>query len=329
MSEKCVVYGLIVQSERDLFPFARPASQGVSVDVRLSFGEEVPERGAEGEVLLSFDREGVSYFAERRADGAVRLVFRGSCEFRISADLVEVTAHRYPGAREGIENVLASGAQLAFQLYLRRTLVLHASAVQVGESAIAFTGGSGRGKSTMATLLCGDGASILTDDILAVDGRHGRQVARLGSPDIRLRKGAESLVASFGASTPARRTSADARQVVTPTGRADGDVPIRAIYLPIPSRELERPLIRRLRTSDALFVLVNTPRLFGWLDAEVRAQQFEMMARLVETVPISLVHVPWGPPFSASISEEIVADSLVDRPRVSLEDAMELSEVRS
>lgn len=329
MIDKRVAYGLVVQSERELFPFARTASPEDPADVRLFFREEVLERGIEDELLLSFDRDGVSYFAERHADGAIRLVFRGSCEFRLSADHVEVAVHRYPGARKDIENVLASGAQMAFQLYLRQTLVLHASAVQVGEFAIAFTGGSGRGKSTMATLLCGDGARILTDDILAVDSRGGRQIARLGSPDIRLRKGAESLLASFGESSPERRTSADARQVLTPADRADSDIPVRAIYLPIPSRELERPLIRRMRASDALFVLVNTPRLFGWLDTEVRTQQFEMLAHLVETVSVNLVHVPWGPPFSASIAEEIIADSLADRPRVSLEDAMEMTEIRS
>lgn len=325
MSDDRHVYGLVVQPDRDLFPFARRAEPGDAPDVRIAFSDEVTEREPEDEVLLSFDREGVRYFAERHDDGTLRLVFRGSCEFRISADLRTVTAHRYPGARPGIENVLASGAQMAFQLYLRGTLVLHASAVQVGGSTIAFTGGSGRGKSTMATLLCGDGARILTDDILAVDWQDDLPVGRVGSPDIRLRKGADVLVEGFEADRPERRTSADARQVLTPATRADGVAPIRAIYLPIPSRELERPEIRRLRASDALFVLVNTPRLFGWVDQRVRAQQFELMARLVESVPVSLVHVPWGPPFSPSISAAIAADSVADRPATSLQEAMSMS----
>lgn len=325
MSASRYVYGLVVSSDRDLFPFAREAEPGDSPDVRILFAEDVAEREPAGEFLLSFDREGVSYVAVRHQDGTFRLAFRRSCEFRITADFRTVTVHRYPGAKAGIENVLASGAQMAFQLYLRGTLVLHASAVQLGDSAIAFTGGSGRGKSTMATLLCGDGARILTDDILAVDWQGDTPVGRVGSPDIRLRKGAEVLADSFSDNQPERRTSADARQILTPASRADAAVPVRAIYLPIPSRELERTEIRRLRATDALFVLVNTPRLFGWVDVGVRSQQFEMMAKLVESVPVSLVHVPWGPPFSTSIATAIAADSIAERSGSTLEEAMTLS----
>lgn len=49
--------------------------------------------------------------------------------------------------------------------------VLHASAVALHGSAIAFTAASGTGKSSLAAHLVADGATFLTDDVLALEAR--------------------------------------------------------------------------------------------------------------------------------------------------------------
>jgi hypothetical protein len=78
--------------------------------------------------------------------------------------------------------------------------VLHASAVGVDGSAVAFTAASGSGKSSLAAHLVAAGASFLTDDVLALEGTDDAVLAHPG---------------------PAR-ASVDGRELraMTPAGRA-------------------------------------------------------------------------------------------------------------
>ena len=70
--------------------------------------------------------------------------------------------------------------------------MLHASAVAVDGIGLAFVGQSGRGKSTVAALMCVDGAELVTDDVLTVDP--GPPVrCQGGASELRLRAAAAHL----------------------------------------------------------------------------------------------------------------------------------------
>jgi hypothetical protein len=60
------------------------------------------------------------------------------------------------------------GAAMSIILIQRGNLVLHASAVSDGQSAIAFLGHSGYGKSTLAAAFREAGYGWITDDVLAI-----------------------------------------------------------------------------------------------------------------------------------------------------------------
>lgn len=308
------VYGLTIDSARPIFGDA-PTTEDPAEFCLIVEQEEVEEHGpAGGALLLRFQHEDAHYYAERLVDGTVRFVFVGACEFLLDPSSGRVRVRRHAGAATAIEDVLSSGALPAFLLYLRGVLVLHASAVDVGGRIVAFTGGSGRGKSTMATLMCAAGAAILTDDLLRVDfAEDGRALAGKGSADLRLRKGADTLAMNFVDGVPARSVTADDRQVLRPQARAVGGRELSAVFLPIPDREASETRMERLRPSQAMFVLLNSPRIFGWLDPEVRATQFAHLARLAERVPFFFVHVPWGPPFASGIADAIAAELDNDR----------------
>ncbi|MHA7985480.1 hypothetical protein ACX9R5_06695 [Rathayibacter sp. CAU 1779] len=311
-NSRTFVYGLTVDSDRPLFhPRSAAPCAGGDPDIVIRHAEyEIESRELESDdALLRYANGEARYFCERCADGTYALVFAEACEFRISADLRAVTVIRHRGADLGIEDVLASGALLAWQLYMRGSLVLHASAVQVGERAIAFVGGSGRGKSTMATLMCAAGARIITDDLLRIDFFDGKPVTRLGSSELRLRKGADTLAARFDQdAAPGRRSSADDRQILRPIDDADDRVPLAAIYVPVPERDTAITRVDRISASDALFALLRFPRLLGWADPDVRTRQFALSSHLLAKTPLSVAYVPWGPPFPADIADEIVAD---------------------
>ncbi len=78
-------------------------------------------------------------------------------------------------------------------------LVVHASAVVVGRHAVAFLGGAGAGKSTLAAALVRSGLSLVTDDALVLAPmRHGI-VAVPTYPGVRLWPGTHRLIGrTFG-----------------------------------------------------------------------------------------------------------------------------------
>jgi hypothetical protein len=87
------------------------------------------------------------------------------------------------------------GRALPFAAVAAGLEVLHAAAVVVDGSALAVTGGSGAGKSSVAAALTLAGAELLTDDVLAVEQRDGSVLAHPGPPLLALR---DSEVAALG-----------------------------------------------------------------------------------------------------------------------------------
>ena len=60
------------------------------------------------------------------------------------------------------------GPAMALVLHQRGRFIVHASAVAIGGRAVAFLGGNGFGKSTMAAALYTRGHDMLTDDVAAI-----------------------------------------------------------------------------------------------------------------------------------------------------------------
>ena len=302
------LYGLVVESEFPLHQ-ERPVPVGTPVDVHVRWGEarrrRQQSRHPEGRVLLeaAWGRRTDYVFLER-LDGSFLLRFFGACDAEVSPDLSDIAVHPVEGADPGIAVVLTTGAILAFQLYRRGGAVLHASAVEVDGQALAFVAPSGGGKSTMATLLCADGAGLITDDVLAVDRD---LTVRLGATGLRLRKGADVLVGLFGSSAPDRRRSADDRQILSPRASTTDSLPLAALVVPFPDRRLRHVRVERRDPKNALFDLLSFPRLLGWKDPGVLGAQLGNLATLVAGVPVYRARVPWGPPFSPLVAAELRA----------------------
>lgn len=240
------------------------------------------------------EAQSVGYVAARTPQG-FRLRFLDAFDFDVSPDLSEATwTPASPAADAGLASVLAAGALMAFRLTMGGDLVLHASAVHARGRGLAFVGRSGMGKSTMATLLCAGGASLLTDDVGRIRVEHRAALIFPGGVESRLRPAAASLAERFGA---VRETSDGRSAVALPTW-AGGPVPLDAVVIPLPSRTHTEVAVQTLTPADALIILGQFPRLPGWVDTEVLAGQFDLLADLVDRVPVHLAVVPWGPPFT-------------------------------
>lgn len=73
------------------------------------------------------------------------------------------------GEDESVLSPSILGTAMATLLQQRGLLVLHASSVAINGRVVAFMGGSGWGKSTLATAFHAKGYPVLTDDVLAID----------------------------------------------------------------------------------------------------------------------------------------------------------------
>jgi hypothetical protein len=110
-------------------------------------------------------------------------------------------------------------------------LMVHASAVAVGDHTALFLGKSGWGKSTLAGLLDALGYSVLSDDCVMVAMHEGRIQARATYASLRLFE--DSLREAFGqlpATSPVA-TYTDKRRLLLPARPCNEARPIRAIYL--------------------------------------------------------------------------------------------------
>src|SRR5699024_9204396 len=180
-------------------------------------------------------------------------------------------------------------------------------AVQVGEQALAFVGSSGMGKSTMATLLCASGARLITDDALRLDLVSSPPRCHLGGTALRLRKAAGDLSALFSAA-PAQRLTGDGRDALTMTPAEADLMPLAGIVIPMPQHgsDLPRPVVTRLDPKQAVLALLQFPRIVSWEDAAVLDRQLQEIGRIVEDVPVHAAALPWGPPFSPTLAEDLL-----------------------
>lgn len=305
-----VLYGLTVQSEVPLFE--PQAGSGGAADVLVEVGTALDHDAEEpaGERLASYRfGTGAGYLFIHALDGSYVLRYEKLCDFVVSPGLDRVTVRSFPGANDGTVSVLIAGTVLSFVLITRDEPVLHASAVQVGDQAVAFVGYSGMGKSTMATLLCAAGGRLVTDDVLRLDlgpTTSGQPpTCYLGPTEVRLRKAASELVDLFG-DQPRRRTTGDARDALQVRNATTERLPLAAIVIPRPQHDIDEVAVTRLPAKDAMLTLLRFPRIVGWEAGAVIGAEFQHVATVASAVPVYTADIPWGPPFSEAIAPTLL-----------------------
>ena len=126
------------------------------------------------------------------------------------------------------------GSALGAFYHLRGLPALHASAVQVGDSAIAFCGESGAGKSTLAAWLNARGHALVSDDLCRIGISEGGRPFVYRSTS-RLKLWRESLTMLGREDETLERDHARMDKFhVPPAGDGSRDrLPLAAIYLPV------------------------------------------------------------------------------------------------
>jgi hypothetical protein len=221
----------------------------------------------------------------------------------------EIIIDPIPEVTEKVMRLPLLGAVLAMVLHQRKLLVLHASAIAIGNGAAVFLGRKGQGKSTMAATLFGRGHRLLTDDVTAVDLRHPEQPMILpGFPQIKLWP--EAAVAALGDDpSDLARVHPEAEKRARPTAEnfLQVPLPLRRLYIltheeAISSSYPQGVAIQPLNPAQALVQLIANsyiPSLLGnqflqTTDAPAHLQQCAQLTALVRSLsrPRSLALLP-------------------------------------
>lgn len=319
--EKVLVYecsGVTVASDLEL---ALPLALGVdpgSADFAFATGEatDPPFERPSDDVVAELIVDGYPWYTFCRLEDGYVCRMTGIADFVIDADLKRVVCHPLVGGRTNVIPIVIPGTVLAFLLAMGGRCVLHGSAVEMAGRALAFVGASGQGKSTMAAIFCADGASLVADDVLHVDldqgGPETSSVHCLRSGrEIRLREKSASLADRFGLSVTVRVTEDD-RHAVAPTASKLGRLPLAAIVLPRPDRQHPSVRARTLDDAEASLWLGRYQRIEGWQDRDQLRRHFIDVGRIVASVPVFEVAVPWGPPFAVDLADQILVATGLD-----------------
>ena len=295
--------GLRIRSEIEM-PLPVVEGDGFDVDVVWSSDRANSCDLLTDDVIAEYyDGENVWYQGARLDEGFV-VRFPNCGEATISADLARIEVHRDPEGVHEVLPILLAGTISSFLLGLRGETVLHASAVEVDGTAIVFVGQSGRGKTTMAALMCAHGSRLITDDVLVV--RAGVPTVCLGGAlELRLREKAATLVEGSDEHVTYRTT--DDRLAYAPEPASVSSLPVGAIVIPSPSHEAGDVVVTRLAPPEALFTMLGFPRVHGWSDPGVLQRDFETITAVLNDVPVYEAEIPWGPPFDPQIAPAIAA----------------------
>ena len=186
------------------------------------------------------------------------------------------------------------GPIFGFLMRLRGFICLHASAVVIESLVTLFVGPAGAGKSTLAAAFANLGYAVVTDDVAVIVDRGDQFLVQPAYPRVRL--WADSVSAFYGTedSLPLITPNWDKRYLdLTLEGRKFLERPatLKQIFL-LSERGSEEPKFEELAMSDKLMSLVANSYANYVLDKEMRRQEFELVSRLLDAVPVRRVRPP-------------------------------------
>jgi len=295
MSYRCSIYGLGVIANRTI-PGV-PASTITSEDVRISFGSLpawLPEVSA-SQIETSYVADYKSECGDpalrvfRVLDGRYyRFCYADRTEFLINEAGTEVWARwSDPLTLEDTATYLL-GPVMGFVMLLRGIVCLHASAVAIGNEAIALVGPAGSGKSTTAAAFANRGYGILAEDVVTLDDRQDHFLVRPGYPCIRLWPA--SVKALYGSETHLPKLTPNWDKCYLELSHGFQTQPLRlaAIYL-LGERQDDGAVIETVDRAKGLMSLVANTYATKLMDKQMRAREFELLTRVLSNVRLRRV----------------------------------------
>ncbi len=204
------------------------------------------------------------------------------------------------------------GLVLGLWLERRGVLTLHASAVDLGEHSVAFVGGKGAGKTTLAAAFLAANAKLVTDDLLAVEPGPGQVGCRAGYPQLRLGPSEAGAFAPHLTGLERNHPAFEKLRVpVGPSGFGSfspAPPPLAGLYLLEPCDEGQEISISRVRMADATIELIRhsfVPDLVTALG--LGPHRLRALAAVATQLPVFRLRHRHGFSHLASVRDAVVA----------------------
>jgi hypothetical protein len=183
------------------------------------------------------------------------------------------------------------GPIMGFVLRLRGVTCLHASAVAVGDRAIALVGPASAGKSTTAAAFARLGHPIISDDIVALSEPPGGLLrVQPAFPQLRLWPDSVALLYGSEDALPCLTPNWDKRALdLTANGCQfqSQPLPLAAIYVLAERGSPEaEPRIVDLQGREKLLTLLANTYVSYLVDGAMRRAEFSMLGHLATCVPV-------------------------------------------
>ena len=302
------VYGFRVRSAWRLPGFARSAR--CLADVGLARGSASRFARAAAEARAIRPDEGTWPRGVLLDDGQTYLRWSERFEFLVSADGRAILARPLAsGSREAF-HVYLLGQALSFALVKQGFDPLHATAVTIDGTAVAFLGNSGYGKSTLAAAFVQSGHPLLTDDLLVLSPGRDGFVAHPGPSRIKLFPEVSRMVLGPHARGTLVAKTTTKRVIPLRDGHATPSAaPLQMIYvLSTPDRRSTRVVIRRVSKRQACLALLRNAFNTAVTDPQRLTRQFAFAANVASRVTIKTLSYPRTIGSLAYARDAILAD---------------------
>lgn len=205
------------------------------------------------------------------------------------------------------------GPIMGFLLRRRHVTCLHASAVEIRNQAVLFSGHAGYGKSTTAAALALRGVPVLTDDISPLQLTKGYYWVIPGYPRVCLWPDTVAKLLGHEDCLPRLIPTWEKRYLPLDGMRAkfgSQEKRVGLIYLfGERSSATNAPRIEEMGRKEALLALVQNTYMNWLIDREQRAEEFDALSRLVQQIPVRRVVAHTDGEKLAALCECIFEDS--------------------
>ena len=319
MPYRCSIYGLGVVANRPITGV--PSSKTASDDIRIDFGSrpawlhEVSEAQIEPCYIADYTDECGNAVLRvfRLLEGRYyRFCYADGTEFVVDGAGTQIWAEWPEQLTLEDATTYLLGPIMGFVMLLRGVVCLHASAVAIESDAIALLGPAGAGKSTTAAAFAERGFSILAEDVVTLDDRGDRFMVRPGYPCIRLWPSAVRALYGTESQLPRLTPNWD-KCYLDLTGRPEQfqqqPLPLAGIYLLGERRDdCDAPFVEPLDRAEGLMSLVANTYATKLMDKEMRAREFELLTRVLGSIPLRRVTPHVDPARIPELCESILAD---------------------
>jgi hypothetical protein len=250
--------------------------------------------------------------------GLVHLAYFDGMQFWIDRNGTEIWAS-WPitsSVEEAATYLL--GPVLGLLLRFRGVTCLHASAVAIENSAIAFVGAEGAGKSTTAAAFAGGGYGVVSDDVVALVERGGDFWVSPAYPHVCLWPESVEMLYGSADALPPFVPNWDKRRLSFENGGArfeNGALPLRAIYLLDEIRDEPGPHVEAVTAQTGFLSLVANSYATNMLDTEMRANEFRTLSSLLTKIPLRRLFTSKGQLLPADLCQVVLQDLASLNPR--------------